>query len=1598
MKMFKKGFPLLLTGIMLVSMAAPALASGKADENLGSSGTHWAKESIAKWQGNGVIQGYPDGSFKPDNKVTRAELVSIINKLFGFSAAAETSFGDVPAGAWYAKDLSIARQAGYYKGFPDNKAKADTQLSRQDAATLLAEVFSLKPSVGAAAVSFTDGAAISSYAKEAVQAMKGMLNGYPDGSFRPDNLITRAETVSIIDRLVSRYYNTAGTVTGGAVEGNVLVNHTGVTLKDSVISGNLYLAPGIGNGDASLENVTVQGAVYVAGGGENSIHVKDSKLTSVIVNRPDGKVRLAAEGSTTIKQLTVESASIIDVGSGTVISEAVIGSTAAGTAVTGKGTISKLDVRGDSVTLNGQPLGIGTTSVKDGVPVTAGGGTAAVTNNSGSSGGSGGTGTGTVTTVRIVDTAATAATKSLFAYLGEKSGKEVMFGHQHDTTVSFAGKDEAGKVISDVYSATGDYPAVFGWDTLSLDGYEAPPGVSGDYEASRLGLTAAMKQAHELGGIVTLSTHPYNFATGGSFNDTSNTKGTTASVAARVLPGGDKNAAFNAYLDRIAKFANNLKDDNGNLIPVLFRPFHEQNGGWFWWGAATTTKSEYAELYRYTVEYLRDVKGVHNFLYVFSPNGSFNGNESEYLTTYPGDQYVDILGMDQYDNKDNAGSDDFLSGLVKDLKMISGLAQAKGKIVTLSEYGYSAAGMKTTGNNELKWFTKVLNAIKADPDAAKISYMLTWANFGEGNNLYVPYKNVPKKADHELLPDFVNFYNDPYSAFAGDVKNDNKYGLTVNAAAKEPFLHIVTPNNVGTVSEAATVIRAKVANTVPSKVTYKVGDSAVETEMTLGADGYYAAAWKPDASLNGTSANITVKAYGPGDTLLTQSVSVFVKISEVPLKEITFDTAADLEQIQNNGTWSGLAGNGETIKTDFGHAVLAGDGKLAVKITEGLSAADTWQELKLQLTPAALKDVNLAKVNRVKFTVLIPEAAQNEAGNASVRGVVQLPDDWNTKYGMDSSYKALSALEKVTVDGAQYYKFDVAVDLDNAAKSASATGLAISIVGSGFVSQGVLPIYVDNIVLYNTYSAPVSDNALVDDFESYGSSDDALAAKYPKAGGDDISVALSTDRKYSGSYGMKLHYNINNAGYTGVGKNLGSLDWSDYNAISLWVASDGNSSYAQTGAPLKLVVQLVIDGGYFEAYPVISPDTNGKFVLSLKNLTEMSWGTAGPLTKERLAKVQSLNLYVNAMDAKAHEGTLYFDDIKAVYDSSLPDMSGGNNGVPDVHAPGILYQFQSAADIEGWIAANGDSANAQAPEFVASEQAVGVQFDLVNTGQNPDGSYKQSFELAVDPAKLNITGLDTINAKVKLSNGTAKARLFIKTGADWAWSDSGTPVAVDSSGYKTLSISLPAAAAGAGVDLSAVKTIGIKIEDISSDGGTAKLYLQEVGLTAVVPDVHYGFETGTDGWALNNNEAVSVSTDVYAEGKQSLKLDLAWADDSFLAAAKYADLDLSSFTKLSAKVKIVSDNPDVQAKLFLQLRGYTVWLDSGAQAASGDGFTEFTLDFSDISTIHNISVNSGGEPFTLADLKKANALGVQIVTPSAAGTATVYIDDVKFSR
>src|SRR5690606_33433656 len=139
----------------------------------------------------------------------------------------------------------------------------------------------------------------------------------------------------------------------------------------------------------------------------------------------------------------------------------------------------------------------------------------------------------------------------------------------------------------------------------------------------------------------------------------------------------------------------------------------------------------------------------------------------------------------------------------------------KGKVAALSEFGYSPQGMKTTGNGDLEWFSKMLGAIKSDPDARRTAYMQTWANFALDGNLFVPYRGAPD--DHELLPDFVAFYEDDYTAFAKEA--GRIYGREAEAAAEAPLLHIAVPTADAIVVGAPVQVSARLLHAEAEDVT-----------------------------------------------------------------------------------------------------------------------------------------------------------------------------------------------------------------------------------------------------------------------------------------------------------------------------------------------------------------------------------------------------------------------------------------------------------------------------------------------------------------------------------------------------------------------------------------------------------------------------------------------------------------------------------------------------------------------------------------------------------------------------------------------------------
>lgn len=330
---------------------------------------------------------------------------------------------------------------------------------------------------------------------------------------------------------------------------------------------------------------------------------------------------------------------------------------------------------------------------------------------------------------------------------------KIMFGQQNCGHIGVS-IDNTDGTESDCKNLTGSHPAIVGVDTLSFLGYEGKMN----------NLVTVVKNMRRQGLIITLTSHMPNFTLGGDdFYDYSPNI-TEGDCGRRIMPGGDLNEKYRRYLDLIAEFASISIDVEGEKIPMIFRPFHECNGDWFWWGPSYLNDEEFIALFRYTVDYLLGEKGVDNLAIAYSPNG-YIASEEEFMRRYPGDEYVDVLGLDYYNDKPHKG-DGFFHKLSSSLDIVYGIANERSKIVALTEIGYRSLetpngyfeGLAPMDNTIQDWFTQMLDAVTSTEGGRRISYMATWANFSD-TQFWVPF--VTEDFRHEMCDDFVKFVEDP---------------------------------------------------------------------------------------------------------------------------------------------------------------------------------------------------------------------------------------------------------------------------------------------------------------------------------------------------------------------------------------------------------------------------------------------------------------------------------------------------------------------------------------------------------------------------------------------------------------------------------------------------------------------------------------------------------------------------------------------------------------------------------------------------------------------------------------------------------------------
>ncbi len=321
----------------------------------------------------------------------------------------------------------------------------------------------------------------------------------------------------------------------------------------------------------------------------------------------------------------------------------------------------------------------------------------------------------------------------MFANLWRLAGKAVLFGHQDDLAYGVEWSNQPGR--SDVKETAGSYPAVYGWD---VGGLEADAGANLDavaFERQRGWIAEGFRR----GGVVTLSWHMRNPVSGGNAWD-------TIRAVPAILPGGAQHEHYRQWLDRFADYVNGLRAPV--LVPVIFRPFHETSGGWFWWGARHATPDEYRQLWRFTVEYLRDRRSVHNLLWAYSTD-VFDSKEA-YLERYPGDAYVDVLGFDDYQSVRSPATRAVFARRLRD---IVELAEARGKIAALTETGVEGVP------DSLWWTGTLLAGIKSDSVARGIAWVLVWRNATfEREHRYHFFAPYPGQAS---AADFVRFTEDP---------------------------------------------------------------------------------------------------------------------------------------------------------------------------------------------------------------------------------------------------------------------------------------------------------------------------------------------------------------------------------------------------------------------------------------------------------------------------------------------------------------------------------------------------------------------------------------------------------------------------------------------------------------------------------------------------------------------------------------------------------------------------------------------------------------------------------------------------------------------
>ena len=273
-------------------------------------------DQMVSW---GIMRGDINGNLEPDRSITRAEFVTMVNRAYGYTEMGPNPYKDVASTDWFYEDICIARNVGYFSGMSSTEAAPRAPLTREQAAMLIGKNMMLSESTGET-LGFNDSRQFSDWSRHMIDAVaqEGVISGYTDGSFRPQRNVTRGEVAVMLSKAIGTPIQQSGVHSLGGVYGNLTINTPGVTLKDTVVYGDLYVSGGIGLSNVELENVRVLGKIVVSGTGESekgehSVLLRNVTADELVLDSMANQfVTLKSEGFTSIAQVNVRTSAYLE--------------------------------------------------------------------------------------------------------------------------------------------------------------------------------------------------------------------------------------------------------------------------------------------------------------------------------------------------------------------------------------------------------------------------------------------------------------------------------------------------------------------------------------------------------------------------------------------------------------------------------------------------------------------------------------------------------------------------------------------------------------------------------------------------------------------------------------------------------------------------------------------------------------------------------------------------------------------------------------------------------------------------------------------------------------------------------------------------------------------------------------------------------------------------------------------------------------------------------------------------------------------------------------------------------------------------------------